>query len=106
MKKGRPGLAVTALAAPGQADQVADALLRHSSSFGLRRTITHRDTLERGFVEVETDYGRIQVKEGRRSEEVLHAAPEFEDCLKAAKEAGVPVAEVHAAAITSYRSRR
>ncbi len=106
MKKGRPGLAVTALAAPDQEDRVADALLRHSSSFGLRRTLTRRDILERGWVDVETDYGRIKVKEGRRLDEVLHAAPEFEDCLKAAKEAGVPVAEVHAAAITAYRSSR
>jgi len=106
MKKGRPGLAVTALATPNEADTVADALLRHSSSFGVRRTLTHRDTLSRGWVDVETDYGTIKVKEGRRLNEVLHAAPEFEDCLQAARQADVPVAEVHAAAVTAYRSKR
>jgi len=99
MKKGRPGLVVSALSRPSSVGAVEDAMLRHSSTFGVRRHRADRRILERRHITVETDFGPIRVKLGAMGEEILHAAPEYEDCRAAASKAGVPVARVHAAAL-------
>jgi diadenosine tetraphosphate (Ap4A) HIT family hydrolase len=57
-------------------------------------------------VEVETPYGRIGVKVGRRGGRVYNAQPEFEDCQRVALERGVAVKEVWAAALTAWRAAR
>jgi uncharacterized protein (DUF111 family) len=62
--------------------------------------------LERERVEVETPYGRIGVKVGRRGGRVYNAQPEFEDCQRVALERGVAVKEVWAAALTAWRAAR
>ncbi|MCB9742044.1 MAG: nickel pincer cofactor biosynthesis protein LarC [Alphaproteobacteria bacterium] len=105
MKKGRPGLLLTALAPPPAADAVADALLRHSSSFGLRRAPARREVLDRAWAEVATPYGAVRVKVGSRGGVEYHASPEFADCAARAGAAGVPLAEVYAAALAAYRGR-
>jgi uncharacterized protein (DUF111 family) len=45
------------------------------------------------------------VKVGYRAGRLLNAAPEFEDCRKAAERHGVGVKEVLAAAIAAFRAR-
>jgi len=49
-------------------------------------------------VTVETPYGPIRVKVGKRDARVLTAAPEYEDCAAAADRAGVALKDVYAAA--------
>jgi uncharacterized protein (DUF111 family) len=61
--------------------------------------------LEREVVPVETAYGTVGVKVGRRGGRVLNAQPEFEDCQRLAAAAAVPVKEVWAAALTAWRTR-
>ena len=99
MKKGRPGLLISALARPEATEAIGDALLRHSSTFGYRWRRADRRVLERRHTEVETAYGPVRGKLGAMGDEILHAAPEFEDCRARARAAGVPVARVHAAAL-------
>ena len=54
---------------------------------------------------VETAYGPIRVKIGRRGGVVYNAWPEFDDCQRAAGEKGVAVKEVLAAALAAWRDR-
>ena len=61
--------------------------------------------LERETVEVETAYGPIRVKIGRRGGVVYNAWPEFDDCQRVAGEKGVAVKEVLAAALAAWRTR-
>ena len=53
MKKGRAGFRVEATVAPAEADQVAEALFRHSTTAGIRRYSAERVTLARREVEVD-----------------------------------------------------
>ena len=99
MKKGRPAYLVEALAHPEDSAAVEQTLLRHSSTFGLRKTTAVRQVLARWHVSVETPYGTIRVKVGAHGSEVLHTAPEFEDVAAAARSAGVPHQVVHQAAL-------
>ena len=102
MKKGRPGLLVRALATTARADAVSEAFLRHSTTFGVRRYRATRDVLEREHVAVQTPYGEVRIKVGRRRGAITQASPEHADCAARAREAGAPLADVYAAARAAW----
>jgi uncharacterized protein (TIGR00299 family) protein len=104
MKKGRTGLLVTALATPEHSDGVAEAMLRHGSTFGVRRSTAERTVLDRWFDSAETPWGTVRIKIGALNGEVLHAAPEYEDVLRIATETKQAVPQVHAAALAAWRN--
>ena len=103
MKKGRPGVLVTVLAPPEARERVEELLFRETTTLGVRRQEWQRTVLERDTATVETSYGPIRVKIGRRGEAVYNAWPEFEDCQRAAAEKGVPVKLVLAEALAAWR---
>ena len=100
MKKGRPAVKISALATPADAEAVASVILRESTTFGVRLSRSQRRCLNRQTVTVTTRYGRIGVKIGYLAGEVVTVAPEYEDCLRAAQEHGVPLKMVYAAAMS------
>ena len=61
--------------------------------------------LEREIVELETRYGTVRIKLGRRGGQVMNVAPEFDDCRRLAQERGVGIKEVLAAAVAAWRAR-
>ncbi len=105
MKKGRPGVLVTALAPPERRAAVEDLLFAETTTLGVRWQEWQRTVLGRRVVPVATPYGEIGVKLGLRAGAVTNASPEFEDCRRAAERSGVPVKEVWAAALACWRSR-
>jgi uncharacterized protein (TIGR00299 family) protein len=104
MKKGRPGVLVTAIAPPSAGEAVEEVLFRETTTLGVRRQEWDRTTLDRETRTVETAYGPIRVKIGLRRGAVWNAWPEFGDCEKAAAARGVPVKEVLAAALAAWRA--
>jgi len=104
MKKGRPGVLVTVLAPPERRGAVEELLFRETTTLGIRRQEWDRTVLEREVSTVETAYGPIRVKIGRRGGTVYNAWPEFDDCQRAATEKGVPVKQVLAEALSAWRS--
>ncbi|MSU63861.1 MAG: nickel pincer cofactor biosynthesis protein LarC [Pedosphaera sp.] len=98
MKKNRPGVLLSVLCAPTDSDKLTELLLRETTAFGVRRSITERRKLKREVVRVETRHGEIEVKVGRLNGQVIQAAPEFESCKAAALKHGVPFQEVFNAA--------
>ena len=105
MKKNRPGTLVTAIAPPGRRAAVEQVFFAETTTLGVRSQEWDRTTLEREVIAVETVYGTVGVKVGRRGGQVMNAQPEFEDCQRVASAAGVPVKEVWAAAIAAWRER-
>ncbi len=103
MKKGRPGVLLSVIAEPGASAALEELILRETSTFGLRRTRAARRKLRRQWVEAETAYGTIRVKLGLLGEEVVQAAPEYEDCRRAASEHAAPLKAVYQAALDAYR---
>jgi len=106
MKKNRPGVLLTVLCSPDQADGLTEQMLRETGSFGVRRTIAERKKLGRDFANVETAYGTITVKLGRLGGNVIHAVPEFESCRAQAKKADVPLKQVYEAALSAAQALR
>ncbi len=104
MKKGRPAVMLSALAAPAEAEAVAEAMLRETTSLGVRMAGMERRCLERRQVEVTTDYGQIDVKVGYLGGEIITASPEYEDCRRAADEHRVSLKDVYAAAVAAFHA--
>ena len=85
MKKDRPAQVVKVLAKPEDADRLETILFEETSTLGVRRSETRRDSLERSFDTVDTQYGPISVKLAKLPNGQLRATPEYEDCRKAAE---------------------
>ena len=98
MKKQRPGVLLTVLCEPDNADLFTEFLLVETTAFGVRRTLAQRRKLQRDHISVKTPYGTVQVKRGLLNGKVVQAAPEYESCKGVAAMAGVPVKEVFEAA--------
>ncbi|HLY72708.1 MAG TPA: nickel pincer cofactor biosynthesis protein LarC [Planctomycetota bacterium] len=103
MKKCRPGVKVSVLAAPSTRAVVEDILLRETPTFGLRRTFMERSKLDRTEDLVATRYGKIRLKVGRLAGKTIKASPEYEDCRIAAQRHGVPLAKVTEAAREAWK---
>ena len=103
MKKGRPGFLVAALASGERRDAVTRVLLDETTTLGVRYHRVERVELDRELVPVATPYGEVRVKVARRAGATVGAHPEYEDCLARARERGVPVKEVLAAAVAAFR---
>jgi hypothetical protein len=99
MKKNRPGVLLSVLCAPSEADRFAELVLRCTSAFGVRRHLAERRKLPREFRSVETPFGPVRVKVGRLNGQVVQAAPEYESCRALAEQARVPLRQVYEATL-------
>jgi uncharacterized protein (TIGR00299 family) protein len=101
MKKGRPAMTISALAPLARADAVAHAMVRETTSLGVRRYTIARLERPRSVEHVDTPYGRIPIKVAAGPFGPPQVKPEFDACAAAAAAHGVPVREVLRAAIVA-----
>jgi uncharacterized protein (TIGR00299 family) protein len=105
MKKNRPGTLLTVIAAPAAREALTSIVFRETTTIGVRYRESERECLERTTVTVNTAVGPIRIKVARRGDEVLNAAPEFDDCVRAATASGRPVKDVQALAARAFADR-
>jgi pyridinium-3,5-bisthiocarboxylic acid mononucleotide nickel chelatase len=105
MKKGRPALTISALAPLDRADAVSSAMLRETTSLGVRRHDVTRVERPRTLEHVTTPYGRIPVKVAGGPFGPPQMKPEFDACAEAARTHGVPVREVLRSAMAAAASQ-
>ena len=98
MKKGRPGHLVTVVADAADLEEVVDVLLRETTTLGCRTYPVTKHHLQRRMETVATPWGPVEVKVALAGDTVLRRVPEFEACAELARQAGVPVRDVLAAA--------
>jgi pyridinium-3,5-bisthiocarboxylic acid mononucleotide nickel chelatase len=101
MKKGRPGVMLGALTAEDRRAAVTAALFAETTTLGVRRHQVERDALDRRMEEVETGYGTVRVKIALLGGREIGIHPEYEDCAERARERGVAVRQVMAAAVAA-----
>jgi len=94
MKRSRPGIVLTALAAPARAGELMDLLFRETTTIGVRSRELSRVRLPRELVRVETSLGPVTFKVSRLGGQAVTVTPEFEDVRRLARERGLPVREV------------
>lgn len=98
MKKGRPGVVLSALTRPGEERSVVESMLRETTTLGVRVASLRRWELERHWHTVEVEGEKVRVKLGALDGSIVNVAPEHDDCLIAARRAGLPVKAIWAAA--------
>ncbi|RKP58156.1 nickel pincer cofactor biosynthesis protein LarC [Cohnella endophytica] len=97
MKKNRPGVLISVLCHPANCDRCMETLLTETSTFGVRKSNWQRKALERRWIQIETPYGPLRVKQAMDGERLIRQAPEYEDAAQAARSFGVPLEEVYRA---------
>ncbi|MEK6304498.1 MAG: nickel pincer cofactor biosynthesis protein LarC [Acidobacteriota bacterium] len=105
MKKDRPGVLLTVLAKPGDAEVLIELVLEETTTLGVRYYEAKRRILDRVIESVATEHGVVRVKVARDGARTLHFQPEYEDCARLARQAGVPLLEVQDAARAAYREK-
>lgn len=103
MKKSRPAWTLSAMCSPADAQTAEQIIFTETTTLGIRHRLCTRSKLMRRQQTVETPYGPIRIKIGLSGSRQVTARPEFSECLAAAQAHHVPVKEVVAAAVETYR---
>ncbi|WP_139490714.1 nickel insertion protein [Brevibacillus dissolubilis] len=104
MKKSRAGIMVQVMCYASQIDVMKHILFRETTTFGVRYFPVACHRLARRFVRVMTEWGEVQVKIGYHLGERVQVAPEYEECAKAARAAGVQLKRVYQQAVELGRA--
>jgi hypothetical protein len=94
MKKGRPGVLVTALAEAHLREAIEGVFFAETTTIGLRRWAVGRTVLARRMRRVRTPWGMVRVKEVTLPSGEVRATPEYEDCRAIARKHGIPLPDV------------
>jgi uncharacterized protein (TIGR00299 family) protein len=101
MKKGRPGVVLSVLGRPEDENLLADAMLRQTTTLGVRVSALRRHVAQREFRQVQTPLGSVRAKLKIIQGRIVGAAPEYEDCRALAEQQGQPVRVVYEAALAA-----
>lgn len=105
MKKGRPGLVLSALSPAIHRFHLLEILYRETTTLGVRFSRVDRAVLERTWIEVDVEGQPVRVKLGIKSGDVVTTSPEYEDARRVAEKTGLPLKDVYAAALRAALAR-
>ncbi len=103
MKKSRPGIVLSCLAAEGRTNAVLEVLFQETTTLGVRLHEVRRRVLLRRFVPVTTQGGVVRMKVAEVGAGWEKTAPEYEDCKAIAQRTGRPLKTVMEEALMAYR---
>lgn len=98
MKKNRPGTLLGVIAFRRDEAALAELLLRETTTLGLRVQPIRRYEAQRSFSHIRTAFGDLTVKQKILNDQVIQSVPEYEDCVRLAKENNVSLAEIYKSA--------
>ena len=105
MKKNRPGVLLSVLRRRPRSTRWRRCCSARRTTFGVRRHPAQRHKLQREPATVETPWGPVKGKLGWRDGQPPVFTPEYEDCARVARQHGIALQEVYAAACKQGRSR-
>ncbi len=82
--------------------RVVEAILRETTTIGVRFDRVQRTTLSRETAEVDTVFGRLPIKLARLGDDIVNAAPEYEPCRDTARAHGVSLDRGYAAVVAAW----
>jgi len=106
MKKGRPGVKVTALCGPERLGELEAAMWSHTSTLGIRRSLWQRSQLRRTLTVVQTQWGEVTLKLACMEGRTVRCEPEYEDCRRIAEAHGVSLRQVYLEAKRAFLERQ
>lgn len=106
MKKGRPGVVLNVLVREQKLKAVSGFILEQTSTIGLRYFPVERAELERRATKVDTEFGKIWVKEVKTPSGQWRYKPESTDLFKIAAQHSLSTEEVNKRIIRSIEARK
>jgi uncharacterized protein (DUF111 family) len=103
MKKNRPGVMLWVLGDSVDREKLSAIIFAETSTIGIRSYPVARVALPRESKEVVTPYGAVRVKVSRTVDGRSHAAPEYEDCKRLAREKNLPLKLIYEEALFAAR---
>lgn len=94
MKKGRPGFCLSALVHPDISRFVAQTMIEHTTTLGVRMQVVERIILDRDIVSFATPWGDCRAKVAYLGGVVKQIQPEFEDVKMLSSVADLPFLDV------------
>jgi len=95
MKKSRPAAKLSVLCTAESEQIMKDILLQETSTLGVRSFAVEKTSLERRMENITTRYGTVRVKSAFYQGRCIKAKPEYEDCMRIARENNIPIHEVY-----------
>ena len=93
MKKSRPGIMLSVICLPEDSDRLAQLIMKHTTTLGIRRQDMSRYYLSRKTETVDTPMGPVRVKISSGMG-VTKRKAEYDDIAKLAEENGLSLSEV------------
>ncbi len=95
MKKGRPAIKLTVLAEIKDTDKLCNIIFNETTTLGLRIFRAERKILQRESKTIKTKYGNVRVKISKLNNEIKNIMPEYEDCVKIAKNKKISLKKIY-----------
>jgi uncharacterized protein (TIGR00299 family) protein len=95
MKKSRPAAKLSVLCDKGAEKNIEEILFKETSSLGIRKYSVEKLILDRKIEKIKTKYGQIKIKSAFYKNKLIKSKPEYEDCIRIAKEKNIPINEVY-----------
>lgn len=95
MKKNRPAVKISVLASPDLSEAIKSMIYSNTTTLGIRSYSVTKDALERKFMPVDTEWGKVTIKASYYRGKLLHAKPEYEECRRIASEFDLSLQEVY-----------
>jgi pyridinium-3,5-bisthiocarboxylic acid mononucleotide nickel chelatase len=104
MKKNRPAFKISIICEQAHKAELANVVLQHTTSFGVRMYACERMVLARELVDVKMDDGQVvRVKAGYQDGKILKLVPEYVDCVEYAKKMNLALGEVFSLVLCKAR---
>jgi pyridinium-3,5-bisthiocarboxylic acid mononucleotide nickel chelatase len=104
MKKDRPGVLLTCVCDEEKADMFASLMLKHTTTFGVRKAVLSRYMLERNIETKQTPFGEVRLKTGK-GYGVIKSKLEYNDVAALAKRHGCSISEMERSIWNNLKSR-
>jgi uncharacterized protein (DUF111 family) len=95
MKKSRPAVKLSVMCMPDAEERINEVLFRETSTIGIRKYLVDKTMLERKVETLLTGYGEVRVKSVFFQGAWFKSKPEYDDCIKIARDKGIPVSQVY-----------
>lgn len=95
MKNQRPAVKMSLLSPIELQPRLEEIIFRETTTFGIRQIPVSRNCLERHFITVDTEYGKVKVKIGSLNGETITFSPEISDCIRLSKQHNIAVRKVY-----------
>jgi uncharacterized protein (DUF111 family) len=95
MKKSRPAVKLSVLCTKDAEAGINEVLFKETSTIGVRKYKVDKTMLDRVIETLHTHLGEVRVKSAFYNGICIKSKPEYDDCIRIAREKGIPVSKVY-----------